>query len=480
MKNTIHFCRAFLIMKACIFSIGIGYAQTEYGAFTATGSGMPVIVVSDYQCLGINPANLGWNADNHKWHFGIVGLSVSGYTDAVTKSDLNLLYEDHEYTLAEKEEAARRFSDSRLSFDLGINGIGLSYQDPDIGGFAFTVRERGSFNMHLNSSAAELLWLGFNSDYFDQKVIEQGLTIAGISSNPKPVAELFKGTSFSSAWLRDFILGYGRQIVEISNWSLYGGLSLKYTMGFAWVDIFVDESKFFGYSAMSPVFKFEYPQPTPSLDTNGKLRPSGKGFAFDLGLSARYKNLWRFGLSLNDIGTMTWNKNVYSASFEATIRKIETPGLGNENINEVFDAIVIEDDLMQWEGLNNKKASYPSQIRLGVAYTGVSHLIIGSEVMIPLNKVPGAQERPVYSLGMQASPLNRFFFSAGFQTGGNYDFHIPIGFSVKPVPGWEIGLATQDISVLFRDVSPYLSLSFGFMRFSFTRYQHNEEIPSEQ
>jgi len=117
---------------------------------------------------------------------------------------------------------------------------------------------------------------------------------------------------------------------------------------------------------------------------------------------------------------------------------------------------------------------------LGVAYTGVSHLIIGSEVMIPLNKVPGAQERPVYSLGMQASPLNRFFFSAGFQTGGNYDFHIPIGFSVKPVPGWEIGLATQDISVLFRDVSPYLSLSFGFMRFSFTRYQHNEEIPSEQ
>lgn len=457
-----------MILWACLPAIT--HAQTEYGAFTATGSGMPIHVVSDYQCLGVNPANLGWSTDKHRWHLGLAGVGMSVYSEPITKENISMFFKDEEFTYNEKVEAARRFTDGRIAADMGINGLGLSYQDPDVGGFAFSIRERGSFNMKLNATAAELLWLGFNSDYFDEKVIQQGIITAGISNDPKPVAELFMGSSFSSLWVREFNFGYGRKIIENVDFGIYGGLGVKYIQGFSWVDIFIDENRVHGFSSNSPVFQFEYPHPTPSAMTGKGLTPSGSGFGFDIGLSAQYRNMFRFGLSLNDIGSINWDGNVYEASFEAQISKIETGGLGNESIQDIFDAMVIEDDIFEWQGLSSKRSGLPTHIRTGVSYIGTSRLIAGAELMLPMHKVPGAQEDAIVGLGVQYNPIGGLFLSTGFQTGGNYSFHIPLGFSLQVTPGWEVGLATRDISILFRNVNPNLSVSFGFMRFSFTSH----------
>mgnify|MGYP001022595973 FL=1 len=432
---------------------------------------MPIHVVSDYQCLGINPANLGWNTDNHRWHIGMGGIGMALYSEPITRENIEMFFKDEEFTLFEKQEAAKRFTDSRMAADAGINGLGISYQDPEIGGFAFSVRERGSFSMKLNGTAAELLWLGFNSDYFDEKVIEQGVTIAGISSDPKPAAELFAGSSFSSIWLREFNFGYGRNIIQTEDFSIYGGLGFKYIQGFGWVDIFIDKDRVYGFSSHSPIFDFDYPKPSPSAMTGNGLDPSGSGYGFDLGFSANIRNQFRVGLSVNDLGKITWDGNVYEASFEAKISKIETSGLGNESIQDIFDALVIEDDIFEWNGLLEKSSSLPAHMRAGVSYIGTPRIVTGAELMMPLRKVPGAQERMILGLGIQYNPVGRLFLSSGFQTGGNYGFHIPFGISVKVTRGWEIGMATLDISLLFRNVNPNLSISFGFMRFSFASYQ---------
>lgn len=472
MKSSTTFVKILLysILFVLICLPGITPAQTEYGAFTATGSGMPIHVVSDYQCLGINPANLGWSTDKHRWHLGLAGVGMSIYSEPITKENISMFFKDEEFTYDEKVAAARRFTDGRIAADLGINGLGLSYQDPEVGGFAFSIRERGSFNMKLNATAAELLWLGFNSDYFDEKVIQQGIITAGISNDPKPVADLFRGSSFSSLWVREFLFGYGRKIVENEEFGIYGGLGVKYMQGFGWVDIFIDEDRVYGYSSHSPIFQFDYPHPTPSAMTGKGLSPSGSGFGFDIGLSAQYRNLVRFGFSLNDIGSINWDGNVYEASFEAKISKIETGGIGNESFQDIFDAMVVEDDIFEWKGLLSKKSGLPTHIRTGASYIGTPGLIAGAELMLPMHKVPGAQEGAIIGLGVQYNPFGGFFFSTGFQTGGNYNFHIPLGFSVQMTQGWEIGLATRDISILFRNVNPNLSVSFGFMRYSFTSH----------
>lgn len=467
----------FSILFVLFFLVSTLSAQTEYGAFTATGSANPINMVSDYQCLGINPANLGWSADNRQVHFGFGGIGISFFTNAVTRSDISTLFKDNEYTLQEKIAASLRYSDSKTSMDLNINSFGIALQTEKYGGFAFSVRERASFTMELNKMAAELIWLGANSDYFDQKIYDANNVLVGaVSTSPQPVASLFKGTNFSAFWIREFQLGYGKSLFKTGEWDISGGIGIKIARGYSWVDVIVDDQRIYAYNAMSPVFQIDYNTPSPSsLPDDGKLRPVGRGLGFDLGFSAHFAKQVRFGFSLNDLGGLKWDGNVYRASYEAQIKKITTTGLGNEQLPQVFEAIVIEDELFKWEGIDEVKVKYPSQMRIGAAWTGTPDLVVGSEVVFPLVKAPGSLPKPVVGFGLQFTPGNVFLLSTGLQTGGGYDFHIPFSIAFRPLPGWEFGFGTRDITIAFTKKSPNLSLAVGFLRFSFGKYRQGED-----
>ena len=472
--NSMKCIKGLLLIIALVYSFG-AKAQTEYGAFTATGSANPINMVSDYQCLGINPANLAWSYDNRQVHFGIGGVSISFFTNAVSRSDITALFEDNNYTLQEKIAAALRYSDSKTSTDLNLNSFGVSLQTENYGGFAFSVRDRASFTMQLNKMAAELIWLGFNSDYFDQKIYDaNNLLVGAVSTAPQPIASLFKGTNFSAYWLREFQLGYGKSLFRTDEWDISGGLGLKFTRGYSWVDVIVDDQRIYAYNAMSPFFKIDYNTPSPSsLPNDGKLRPVGRGFGLDIGFSANYANQIRLGIAINEIGRLKWDGNVYRASYEAQIKKITTAGLGNEQLPDVFEAIVIEDDLFKWEGIEEISVKYPSNLRLGVAWIGTPDLAIGGEVVFPLITAPGSLPKPVYGFGLQFNPGDVIFLSTGIQTGGAYSFHVPFSIAFRPIPAWEFGFGTHDISVAFRKNSPNLSFAMGFLRFSFGTFKKN-------
>ncbi len=463
-----------IIVFACLHK---AKAQTEYGAFTATGSANPINMVSDYQCLGINPANLAWSYDNRQVHFGIGGIGISFFTNAVSRSDISAMFEDNDYTLQEKIAAALRYSDSKTAADISLNSFGISLQTEKYGGFAFSVRDRASFTMQLNKMAAELIWLGANSDYFDQKIYDANNVLVGaVSTDPQPVASLFKGTNFSSFWLREFQIGYGKSFFRSDDWDISAGLGLKFTRGYSWVDVIVDEQRIYAYNAMSPAFQIDYNTPSPSsLPDDGKLHPVGRGFGLDIGFSANYANQVRFGFSVNEMGRLKWDGNVYRASYEAQIKKINTTGLGNEQLPDVFEAVVIEDELFKWEGIDEVSVKYPSNLRVGAAWIGTPDLTIGGEAVFPLLKAPGSLPRPVYGFGLQFNPGDVIFLSTGFQTGGGYDFHIPFSVAFRPLPGWEFGLGTHDISVAFRKNAPNLSVAMGFLRFSFGTFKKSTE-----
>ena len=47
------------------------FSQIEYSSFTATGRGGATTFVTDYQALGINPANLGWHLEFEEKKFAM-------------------------------------------------------------------------------------------------------------------------------------------------------------------------------------------------------------------------------------------------------------------------------------------------------------------------------------------------------------------------------------------------------------------------
>src|SRR5690606_38746471 len=64
--------------------------QSELSVFTTTGRAASTTFVTDYQAIGINPANLGWTWRHAGKHvaFGLAEGSYSVYSNALTRADI--------------------------------------------------------------------------------------------------------------------------------------------------------------------------------------------------------------------------------------------------------------------------------------------------------------------------------------------------------------------------------------------------------
>src|ERR1035438_5827686 len=152
------------ILILAFFCLSVGYPQSALNTFNTIGGGYCATIVSDYQCLGINPANLGWSWDNHMINFGLAELGLTVYTNALTKTQVynDLFNNSIHLDMSQRIQAASNFSDTRLWGQGGMTWLGLSVNVPKIGGFAFSVRDRFLWNTVLNHAAAQFIFLGYH------------------------------------------------------------------------------------------------------------------------------------------------------------------------------------------------------------------------------------------------------------------------------------------------------------------------------
>lgn len=469
-----------ILMTCAVFILSAGslLAQTEISAFTATGGAYSTTFLTDYQCLGINPANLGWTRNDHKMNLGLGEGTVSIYSEPLTRKEVfNDLFNDEDWLDTQgKKDAAKKFTDTRL---LGIGAwtwVGFSYQDEKIGGIAFNIRERLMWNSSLNEKAASFLFTGWRDPYFDQKITNQyGDTIEGISSNSQYASTVYKGTDQHLLHIREFNLGYGRKLLEIDDdvtW--YGGFAVKYLLGFAGVQYYQNENgELMAFSALSPIYDVDYNTPTPSAVSGSGMKKVGSGFGFDIGTTFRYKNL-KIGIAVNDIGSIKWDGNVYEGN-DVRVYSIETEGMNNYNIFEQGELIVSDnhpDDPNEWTGLENKTVKLPMNLRGGASYRIMEALEVGVDLYVPLgDKVPGYYDAVVFGLGTHYDPAPWIQLSLGLVSKGDFGVNIPMGVTFFPVNNekrtWSMGLGTGDMITWFSDTDPTVALCFGVLRFSF-------------
>ena len=121
------------------------FSQIDGGAFNSTGSGYSVVNLTDYQSLGVNPANLGWKRNSHTTNLGFVEFGMSIYSEPLSKklvfTDLLGSGEDFN-SQVQRDEAIRNFTNSELLIQLTNTLLGFSYQDEKVGGFAFALRQK--------------------------------------------------------------------------------------------------------------------------------------------------------------------------------------------------------------------------------------------------------------------------------------------------------------------------------------------------
>lgn len=473
-----------LLPTACVLG------QAELSVFTTTGRGAATTFVTDYQAVGVDPANLGRPDRYRDKHiaFGLAEGAFSVHAGALTKAELreHFLRADRLFAHDEKMDAARRIADAPFALNVDLMLAGVSYRSDALGGFGFLVRDHAQWTSTFSPLAAELLFLGSSAAYFDQVVLSNGDTIpnngdlpettiarivAGLSTDPQRFSSLLDGTHIAMEWHREFNLSYGRAIAHTDAVDLYAGAGVKYLLGIGIVDVAAEGGGFTAFSSLSPYFDVDYGTAGMGSTTRVTGRDAvlpkavGRGFGIDLGLSATVHQRVKLGVAVTDLGAITWTGNVYTAN-DAFLTDLTTDGLENYDVFHGIDDFVSDSGIITWQGERRRTVALPSTLRVGASYRLGELAEVGVDVVAPLNDAPGNPEKALLAIGGDIRPLPWLQVSAGIATGGGYDTRVPVGIVLDPFRGtWEFGVATRDAITFFSDTDPTLSLCAGFLRF---------------
>ena len=151
-------------------------------------------------------------------------------------------------------------------------------------------------------------------------MIQDYSIVSGYASLPSNISKLFEGSQISLSWTREYNLSYGRKIIEKDSvFALYAGVGIKYFQGMAYVDITSNgDGQMEAFSSMSSAFGINYGDAAlsnPSADSIASSflpRSVGHGFGMDFGVNVLLFNKLKIGLAVNNIGSMTWDGNVYT------------------------------------------------------------------------------------------------------------------------------------------------------------------------
>jgi hypothetical protein len=466
-------------------------AQIELSNFNATGrAGLTTSLSTDYQCLGINPANLAFKPifERRQHTLGFAEVGFSAYTDALTRRALQdaLSNPNRKFTYAEKIEAAQTFANSELAINLDVLAVGYGWQALEGGsGFAFNVRERIQWYSKFNPLTAEILFKGFDaSSYFDlQTVVRQDSlgntvidTLGGVARVQKKLSEIMDGSRISMSWLREYNFGYGMSLINDTKLKLNVGIGGRLIQGVGILDLKAEKDNLDAFIAASPGFGIDFKDadnPSPSRDTtNTGIIPNaiGNGLGFDIGFSAEIAETIKLGMAVVNMGSINYKANVYTAS-DTFLTDLKTRGFENYNFfrqANQFDGF--QQDMINWQGLRSIRTGLPVMFRLGGSYLIADILQVGTEIVVPLDNNPGNLVSPAVSIGGEFIPFDWLRISTGYNRGGNFGSRnaIPFGITFSPLYGkYECGISTRDVITYFNQSQPILSASFGFLRFRF-------------
>ncbi len=481
--------------------------------FTAVGrGGAATTFATDYQAIGINPANLGLKKSfrDPRVTFGFFEPNIRFFSSSLSlteqlQSNQPLLSPEKVSpifeSIEEKREAVAKYANEQHGFDADITLFGLGVNLGRFGGIAYKVSDRIAQTVSLNELTTSILFLGHNSPYFKFVQLNTGAilpsgdltdeqrnkVITGFTPEAEALnyGEIMNGSSLRMIWYRTNNISYGCKLIDTYNFDLHLGAGVRRINGMMLANLSADENRFSNaIFAFSPSFSLDLGQDSSVVKSPNfqdfqsqfnllglytSPQPVGRGRGYDVGLNMVIKKNLSIGVALTEIGSVTWDANTFKIN-DGTLAQVTGPGYNTYNLmafNPGFLGFGGTKTPLGLTGAARFTVDLPTTLRVGVSYEFFKTAHIGLDVMLPQNEAPGALPKPYYALGGDLKPNRILRVSAGLSTGGNQGSIINFPFGVfyesfkKTV---ELGVATSDLGVLaspFANIGSTVSLSFG-------------------
>lgn len=438
------------------------WAQVQYVLPVGSAkSGAITAVANDWEVIGVNPANLGWD-NNDKISFTVINPGVSVQAGALNMKAVNLLRHGNDSTqLSTTRQIAGSAHGTNLFAD--INWFAFSLKLNKIGTFAIGLRDKAMLNVIVSPAGTTLI------------------TQNGHVSDSVALHKLV-GSSVSLYQYREMNIDFGRKLFETggqktsnddyyvnynvrySNYigqgnvtdtapgadsdafKVYGGIGLKYIWGETYFNGNVDNS---GINA-----DYAVPSDFPAFSPLSAANP-GHGLAADLGVSALYKK-WTFGISATDLGSVTWRQSSFTIA--------DTTIFGLNNINTVINKID-SNTVTDYKRTRNVTMLLASKLRLGSAYQLSKRIILSADIIFPLNNAISNLNGPYFALGTQISAGKVLILNAGIATTADYGTSVPLGISLCAGHAVQMYFGTNDVlTFLGKNYNGNISAAYGLIR----------------
>ena len=343
--------------------------------------------------------------------------------------------------------------------DLEVTSLGMSIQLGRIGSLGFAITDHIGVKLDIPKQYFKVFLFGFDAQ--------------GSNYN-------FDGTSASAWWWREtnfsyanklpfelpvlgnirfgvglkLISGYGAMLTDHYNGTLsnnvVGGNQYQLQAAFDFLTK-RSGSSVFGTDTSTNKSKFDF-KPFPD--------PAGKGTGFDLGLNGEIGDNFRVGISITDIGKITWDQNL-----------VETYGAYNATLTDPFDSTQQNSLKNGFKGSNRPGTSFttalPTKVRIGAAFQTkdmpILHYLPGNMLMEidynqGLNNSLGNSTIPRVSLGTEWRLIPILPLRTGITVGGGDQFRWAFGFGLD-IWVMSLDVGTENFGMLF---SPKSFSMFSF------------------
>jgi hypothetical protein len=495
--------KSFLLIASTFFTFS-AFTQTQGIAYSAVGKGVATTFVTDYHCLGINTSALGWGT-GYSGKFTTIGMTEFGfgvYSDAMNSAKLKKFFgavkdqalgnNPSPYDWNAQREAVGDYAQTGVSMFLNLNWFGFAYQNEKFGGIAFNVQENYQWYSKFNQQTTDILFRGKFSSYFDSlTIVMNGDTsmisnaanlsadtlnsvILGSISVPLKLSEITNGSEIRSVWNRYYNFGYGRKLFgKDSVFAVYGGVGGRFIQSMAMFNMQSNENGLYMYSSVTPRFNIDYgnvAQSNPSTFVqNGNFPKSvGNGYGIDLSLSAILFNKLKIAASVNNIGQVVYNRNVYKVN-DTLLTSVSVNGLSDYNVTQSINQLLRDGGMLELQGEEKYVLKNAADFRVGASMDFGKIFTLGVDVVAPFDRTrPGSISNPVFSIGGELRPVKWISLSAGYFGGGIYRSNIPVGIKFVLKDGaYEFGVSSYDALSFFLNSSNSLSAAMGVIRVRF-------------
>ncbi|NTW25349.1 MAG: OmpA family protein [Lentimicrobium sp.] len=276
---------------------------------------------------------------------------------------------------------------------------------------AFSSRVRGFFNVdNITEEFAKLAFEGFDFE----PLLYKDLTNANLS--------------YQGNYWTEFGLTYANVLLNSGKHFLKGGLTLKFLQRMASGYAYVSELNYrFDGSDTLSLFQSKVNFALSSNFDEEEFIPfkltSDPGFGLDLGFVYEYrpnfkkyqyvmdgrenlmrpdrdKYLLRVGISLLDLGKVSYKKSIYSTDFIADVRNWDISNLEIDNLEELYDTITSRFEIID-DGETEYQMSLPTAMSIQIDYNFAPDFYLNFSPFIAFRK-----EKSIYSKNHNYSTLN--------------------------------------------------------------------------